>query len=184
LLLKGAVRHLTTVEFNMSSFLQSSLSHGDVLELVNRARAAFGILPLRKLPRGVRETSRQCVLGRSLGVEILLDDRDGPYALVLRYRAACALARTWGVGRPCASWNGWAVRLPSELSKFVQEFDACRYPELDSGLSAKTTTSVAELRVLRFDWISEQERVQKLLDQARNVCDSARDLCQKIAEQT
>src|SRR5438270_9605844 len=106
------------------SSLQHSFSHGDVVELIGKARTALGMPPLKKLPRGVRETSRQCVLGRSLGVEILIDDRDGPYALVLQYRSACALSRAWCVGRPCASWNGWAVRLPAELTRFVQEFDA------------------------------------------------------------
>src|SRR2546421_6743049 len=152
------------------SSLQHSLPRSAVFDLVSRARSALGMPPLKRLPRGIRETSRQCVLGRSLGVEILVDDRDGPYALVLQYRSACALSRAWCVGRPCASWNGWAVRLPAALSKFVQEFDACCYPELVSNLESEKAGPVSELRSLRFDWVVEKERVQDLLDRANELC--------------
>jgi hypothetical protein len=104
-----------------------------VLELINNARKACGMLPLRELPQGIPETSRQCVLGRSLGVEVLLDDHDGPLALTLRYRQACALARAWGGGgRPRPVWNGWAVTLPPILSQFIRQFDARKYLKLVS----------------------------------------------------
>jgi hypothetical protein len=164
------------------SSLQHSLPRSAVFDLVSRARSALGMPPLKRLPRGIRETSRQCVLGRSLGVEILVDDRDGPYALVLQYRSACALSRAWCVGRPCASWNGWAVSLPAELTRFVQEFDACCYPELVSNSPPKKSATVSELRELRFDWVGEQQRVQNLIDRANELCDSARELCEKTTQ--
>src|ERR1700745_730244 len=91
----------------------------EILELVNKARLLLEMPPLRKLPRGIPDTALKCVLGRSLGLEILLDDQDRAYTLVLRYRTACSLARVWGVERPYGMWNGWAVMLPARLDEFV-----------------------------------------------------------------
>jgi hypothetical protein len=105
----------------------------EILEFVNAARVALEMQPLRKLPRGIPETSRKCVLGRSLGLEILLDDQDRAYALVLGYRSASKVARVWGADLPHGMWNGWAVLLPPELNAFVREFDAQCYPHLMSG---------------------------------------------------
>jgi hypothetical protein len=149
-----------------------------VLELINKARTACGMPQLRELPQGIPETSRQCVLGRSLGVEVLLDDLEGPFALTLRYRQACALARAWsGGGRPRAVWNGWAVTLPASLSQFIRQFDARKYPKLVSSNSEARSESIrSELRSLRFDWVEEKNRLDDLLERARSACDHARQL--------
>ena len=94
----------------------------ELLELVNKARVILEMPPLARLPKGIPDTSRKCVLGRSLGVEVLLDDQDRAYALVFAYRLAHRLARAWGVGRPYGMWNGWAVLLPSELDVIESHF--------------------------------------------------------------
>ena len=161
-----------------------------ILELVNKARVVLEMPPLRKLPRGIPETSRKCVLGRSLGVEVLVDDQDRAYALLLHYRAACRLARVWDVARPCGMWNGWAVLLPGsrELNRFVHEFDARCYPHLASAASeakaseAKASEAKAseakdgvrsELRHSRFDWAAEHTRVADLIERAGEACGRA-----------
>ncbi len=95
---------------------------------------------LTKLPQGIPKTSRQCVLGRSLDVEVLIDDHDGPFALVQQYRRAFVLARIWNVDRPRAVWDGWAVNLPAELGKFVHEFDGHQYPQLVSDQSLSSSS--------------------------------------------
>jgi hypothetical protein len=103
-----------------------------ILDLLNRARIKLGGMPLKELPRGIPDSSQHCVLGRSLGFEFLLDHQDHPFALVLKYHRACALAAAWDVPRPYAVWNGWAVRVPEALSRFIHNFDARRYPQLIS----------------------------------------------------
>lgn len=153
-------------------------SEPEVLKLVNKARIVLEMPSLRKLPRGLPETSRECVLGRSLGVEILLDDQDRAYALVLQYRKACRLARIWRVERPCGMWNGWAVLLPKELNNFVHEFDA-HSPQLSELTSAgcKPKDGVrSSLRHLRFDWVNQHNRVADLIERAREARDRAQAL--------
>jgi hypothetical protein len=150
----------------------------EILELVNQARRELRMPTLKELPRGTPETSRQCVLGRSLDVEVLTDDHDGPFALVQQYRRACVMARVWGVGRPRAVWNGWAIDLPAALTRFVREFDARCYPQLVSDLPAPSPESIrSELRALRFDWIAENARVDDLLRRARLAHDHAEIIC-------
>lgn len=144
-----------------------------ILELVNKARVVLEMPPLRKLPRGIPETSRKCVLGRSLGVEVLVDDQDRAYALLLHYRAACRLARVWDVTRPCGMWNGWAVLLPRELNRFVHEFDARCYPHLASAASEAKDGVRSELRHSRFDWAAEHTRVADLIERAGEACGRA-----------
>ncbi len=149
-----------------------------ILELVNKARVVLEMPPLRKLPRGIPETSRKCVLGRSLGVEVLVDDQDRAYALLLHYRAACRLARVWDVARPCGMWNGWAVLLPRELNRFVHEFDARCYPHLASAASEAKASEAkdgvrSELRHSRFDWAAEHTRVADLIERAGEACGRA-----------
>jgi hypothetical protein len=145
----------------------------EILELVNKARIVLDILPLRKLPKGIPETSRKCVLGRSLGVEVLLDDQGRAYALLFAYHSASALARTWGVGRPFGMWNGWAVLLPAELNRFVHQFDARCFPDLTSAACESKEGVRSELRHLRFDWVAEHGRVADLIERAREACDLA-----------
>ena len=113
----------------------------EILELVNQARLKLKKPLLMKLPQGIPGNSRQCVLGRSLGVEVLLDEHDGPFALVQQYRRACVLASIWNVDRPCAVWDGWAFNLPAELSKFILEFDTYRYPQLVSDQNLSSSPS-------------------------------------------
>lgn len=148
----------------------------EILALVNKARAALGMPPIRNLPRGIPETSRKCVLGRSLDVEVLMDDQDRAYALLTDYRSAYKLARAWNAARPCGMWNGWAVLLPEELNRFVHEFDARCYPHLTSVPSEAKNNIVSELRHLRFDWVEEHTRVEDLLERARAACDHASNL--------
>jgi hypothetical protein len=145
----------------------------ELLELVNKARVILEMPPLARLPKGIPDTSRKCVLGRSLGVEVLLDDQDRAYALVFAYRLAHRLARAWGVGRPYGMWNGWAVLLPSELNRFVHEFDALCYPHLTSAASEAHGGVRSELRDLRFDWMAEHSRVANLIERAREACGEA-----------
>jgi hypothetical protein len=145
-----------------------------ILELINKARIALEMPPLRKLPRGTPETSRKCVLGRSLSLEVLLDDQDRAYALLTNYHAASRLARAWGAERPYGMWNGWAMLLPSELNRFVHEFDAHCYPHLTSMENEVKDGVRSELRHLRFDWVAEHARVADLLMQARRACEYAR----------
>jgi hypothetical protein len=145
----------------------------EILELVNKARVVLKMPPLRKLPRGIPETSRKCVLGRSLGVEVLVDDQDRAYALLLHYRMAGRLARVWDVARPHGMWNGWAVLLPWELNRFVHEFDARCYPHLASEASEAKDGVRSELRHLRFDWAAEYTRVADLIGRGREACDRA-----------
>src|SRR5216683_4952761 len=158
----------------MSSVEQNPGS--EILDLINKARLVMEMPALKKLPRGIPETSRKCVLGRSLGLEILLDDQDRPYALVHEYRRACRLARVWSVGRPYGMWNGWAMLLPDELSKFVHEFDSRCYPQLLSvSREQKSGVVRSELRSLRFDWVEENKKVADLLERARAAHDAAQD---------
>jgi hypothetical protein len=146
----------------------------DILALVNKARIALEMAPLKKLPRGVPQTSRKCVLGRSLGLEVLLDDQDRPYALVLQYHRARRLARIWCVARPHALWNGWAVMLPHGLSEFIREFDSRCYPKLVAASREEKSGQVrSDLRALRFDLMEEQTRVADLLAQAWEACQRA-----------
>ncbi len=145
----------------------------EILELVNQARVALEMPALRNLPKGIPGTSRKCVLGRSLNVEVLIDDRDQAYVLMANYYKACRLARVWNAARPYGMWNGWAVLLPPELNNFVHEFDACHYPQLASATSGATDGVISELRQLRFDWVSEQTKVADLLARARQACDRA-----------
>lgn len=142
----------------------------EILELVNKARIVLEMPVLRKLPRGVPETSQKCVLGRSLGVEILLDDQDRAYALLLHYRTACRLARVWAVERPCGMWNGWAVLLPRELNTFVHEFDARTYPQLSSVGCPSEEGDRSELQDLHFEWKGQRDKIADLLQRARQAC--------------
>ena len=155
----------------------------EILELVNKARAVLEMPPLRKLPRGIPETSRKCVLGRTLGLEVLLSDQDRAYALVLKYHTAWRLARVWGVARPYGMWNGWAVLMPPQLNRFVHEFDEHCYPHLISASEAKDGVR-SELRHLRFDWMAEQTRVADLLMRAQQACDHAASLQPRAAHDT
>jgi hypothetical protein len=148
----------------------------EILALVNKARVVLGKPPMRNLPRGIPETSRKCVLGRSLEVEVLLDDQDQAYALLSDYRSAYRLARAWSVERPCGMWNGWAVLLPPQLSRFVHEFDALCYPHLTSAPGEAKDGVRSELRHLRFDWVDEHTRVADLIERARAACDRAQDM--------
>jgi hypothetical protein len=102
----------------------------DILNVINKARSAFKMASLKKVPRGAPEKSRLCVLARALRLEVLLDEQDRPFAFVRQYRQANILASAWRVARPREAWTGWSVPLPKELSDFVQEFDAQHYPEL------------------------------------------------------
>jgi hypothetical protein len=145
----------------------------EILELINKARVVLEMAPLRRLPRGIPETSRQCVLGRSLGVEVLLDDRDRAYGLLPRYRTALRLARVWDTSRPYGMWNGWAVLLPEELNTFVHEFDARCYPALASAASGLKDSVDPELRRSQFDWVDQHKRIADLLERARAACEHA-----------
>jgi hypothetical protein len=145
----------------------------EVLELVNQARLVLEMPALRKLPKGIPDAARKCVLGRSLDLEILLDDQDRAYALVLRYRTACSVARVWGVRRPYGMWNGWAVLLPRALNEFVHDFDSRCYPSIES-LQRDTKEGLrSELRYLRFDWVDQHARVTNLLERAKSACEKA-----------
>jgi hypothetical protein len=150
-------------------------TEAEILALVNKARVALGMPPIRNLPRGIPVTSRKCVLGRSLDVEVLIDDQDQTYALLTNYRSAYKLARAWNVARPCGMWNGWAVLLSEELNRFVHEFDARCYPHLTSATSEAKNGVRSELRYLRFDWVDEHTRVADLIERARAACDQAED---------
>jgi hypothetical protein len=145
----------------------------EILDLINRARLVLEMPPLRKLLKGIPDTARKCVLGRSMGLDILIDDQERAYALVLRYRAAYSLARAWGVERPHGIWNGWAVLLPQRLNEFVHEFDSGCYPSMES-LQRDTGGGVqSELRHLRFDWTDQRARIDNLLEKARLACEIA-----------
>jgi hypothetical protein len=148
----------------------------EILELVNKARVLLGRPTLLKLPRGVPETSRKCVLGRSLEVEILLDDQDRAYALILHYRTACRLAHAWRVERPCGMWSGWAVLLPEQLNKFVHEFDARCYPKLSSIGCGSENGIPAGAQDLRFDWVAANNQVANLIERARRACHQTQKL--------
>jgi hypothetical protein len=145
----------------------------DILELVNNAREVMGLPLLRKLLRGIPDTARKCVLGRSLGLDILLDDENRAYALVLEYRVAYRLARVWQAVRPYGMWNGWAVLLPPRLNEFVRDFDSRCYPSLESTPREPDTGIQSELRRLRFDWIDQHARVADLLERAKGACERA-----------
>ena len=145
----------------------------DVLELVNKARLVLELPPIRRLPKGIPDTARKCVLGRSLGLEILLDDQDRAYALLTDYRLASKLASVWGAARPCGMWNGWGVMLPAKLSDFVREFDSRCYPRLVSPHRESKSTTQSELRHLRFDWADQHARVSDLLKRARSAWQNA-----------
>jgi len=152
----------------------------EILGLINKARTTLSMAPLEDLPSGVPNTSRLCVLGRSLGVEVLLDDKDYPFALVLNYRRGCALAKAWDVSPPTEAWNGWGVQLPAELAKFVRDFDAQQYPGLSLSTRAVDIGGIrSELRSLRFGWMEEHGRLERLLGQAREACDRAAQLRQR-----
>jgi hypothetical protein len=145
----------------------------EIRDLVNQARLVLGMPPLRKLLKGIPDTARKCVLGRSLGCDVLIDDQERAYALLLRYRAACSLARVWGVARPYGVWNGWAVLLPSSLNEFVHDFDSRCYPSMESPQRDSRGDLKSELRSLRFDWTDQHTRVKNLLEQAGLACDNA-----------
>jgi len=147
--------------------------NSEILELVNQARLALELTPLRKLLRGVPDMARKCVLGRSLGLDILIDDQDRAYALVLRYRSACSVARVWGVAKPYGMWNGWAVLLPAKLNEFVHEFDSRCYPSMETSHRDGRRQLQSELRNLRFDWTNQHARVGDLLEKARLACEYA-----------
>ena len=147
----------------------------EILELVNAARLVLGLPQLRKLLKGVPDTARKCVLGRSLGVDILIDDQDRAYALLLRYRTAYSLARAWGVARPYGMWNGWAVLLPAKLNEFVHDFDSRCYPAMESPQRDNGGHLQSDLRDLRFDWTDQHTRVNNLLERARLACESAEE---------
>jgi hypothetical protein len=146
----------------------------DILESVNQARLVLEMSPLRRLPRGIPVTARKCVLGRALGLEILIDDQDRTYALLLKYRTACSLARVWGVARPCGMWNGWAVLLPSGLNEFVHDFDSRCYPSMEMVQRDTRAGIQSDLRHLRFDWIDQHTWVTELLERARSAYENAR----------
>ena len=110
-----------------------------ILELVNRARIYLQMRRVTRLPRGIPGNSRRCVLSRGLGAEFLLDDQDRPFTLLQEYRRACKLAAAWQVEKPSALWNGWAVRLPSDLNTFIHNFDAHQYPQLISRRAHNST---------------------------------------------
>jgi hypothetical protein len=145
----------------------------EILELVNKARVALQTPPLHKLFRGIPETSQKCVLGRSLGFEILLDDQDCAYGLLLSYLQAIKVAKAWNVPRTYGMWNGWAVRLPEPLNNFVHRFDGRCYPSLESPQRPQNAGVRSELRPLRFDWVDQHARVTTLLERARQACEEA-----------
>jgi hypothetical protein len=153
----------------------------EILELINEARLVLGMPALNKLPKGVPETSQKCVLGRSLGAEILLDDQDRAYVLLLHYRAASRLARAWGVAQPNGMWNGWGVLLPEPLDRFVHEFDALCYPQLTYGYGVADDGVRSELRHLRFDWVDEGKKVSDLIERAQDACAQAQALQKRLS---
>jgi hypothetical protein len=157
----------------MLSPLSPEEDPADILELVNKARLVLEMPALRKLPSGIPETSRKCVLGRSLGVDILLDDCNRAYALLLRYHQASRLARAWAVARPCGMWNDWAVQLPGKLNRFVHEFDSRCYPALELLEPPASAVVSGDLRHLRFEWAAEHTKVVDLLERARSTCERA-----------
>ncbi len=145
----------------------------EILDLVNKARVVLGMSPLRRLPRGVPDAARKCVLGRSLGLEVLLDDQNRAYALLLHYRAACSVARVWGAARPYGMWNGWAVLLPGKLDEFVHEFDSRCHPSMESPHCDDRQRLQSDLRHLRFDWNDQHGRITALLERAKSASDNA-----------
>jgi hypothetical protein len=159
-----------------------------VLEVINKARRALAMRPIRELPRGVPAKSRLCVLARALRMEILLDEEDAPFALLAQYRKARKLANAWRVTAPREAWNGWAVDLPAELRGFVHEFDARRHPELimrdvraqllEAGVEMRALRlRRRELRSLRMLAIRTQARTSVLIAQGRDLCRRSMNAC-------
>jgi hypothetical protein len=149
----------------------------DILKLINTARSAFRMAPLKGLPRGIPEKSRLCVLARALRFEVLLDEEDRPFALVRQYRQAKMLASAWCVNRPEEAWSGWSVPLPRELSEFVHQFDARRHPELILvGRLAELHAARTELQSLRLRLMRMQVRASVLAAEGREIYGRSREV--------
>jgi hypothetical protein len=151
-----------------------------ILQRINQARSVLGMALLHKLPRGIPETARKCVLGRSLTLDILLDDHDRAYALVLHYRTALRLAHAWDVVRPYGMWNGWAVVLPPELNDFVRDFDSHYYPWMESPQPKLNVDPQTGLRHSSFSWNSQHATVSSLLERAQAACRYAQETLRNL----
>ena len=93
----------------------------EVLELVNKARTAFGLPALDKLPCGVRGSGCDCPLARALGgsvssTDVLFDDTS----------ITSVVADTWSTDRGL-----YYARLPQKLHAFVRSFDHGCFPDLE-----------------------------------------------------
>jgi hypothetical protein len=106
-----------------------------VRDLVTRGRAALGLAPLERLPKGVVDDPFECPLGRALegGIgqngctcycpEVTAHFDRRPPAVALKAAYGTSVRR--GLG-------SWAVRLPEELARarFNHEFNARAFPDL------------------------------------------------------
>lgn len=99
----------------------------EVLRLVNEARVALGKGKLKELPKGGREDCETCPLSIALGM--IVHSRT---VCVSTRRESESLVRAWGTGGRLWSSSGtnWDINLPEPLVKFVEDFDAGKYPDL------------------------------------------------------
>lgn len=99
-----------------------------VLDKVNAARVAAGAAPLQSLPKGQTGSAQSCPLARAFR-DVFPNARvGGSLSSVPRNRAHAVAA---AMGGRVSSINGDAdVELPSELSRFVSDFDNRHHPEL------------------------------------------------------
>jgi hypothetical protein len=101
----------------------------EVLVLVNKARAALGQPPLETLPRGKKRDSSDCVIARSVGVNV--GNRIAWIAAGRRRErrlVAGLLAEAWHSPQDVIGRR--RVLLPGALRQFVVDFDAGAFPEL------------------------------------------------------
>jgi hypothetical protein len=131
-----------------------------VLALVNRGRAALGKAPLKRLPNGYSDDELEVapIIARALEREIWpgygiaydafepwapvsLLCRDSFFVLTRDRGQAQRLAAAWKVGKPRRFFNHMsAVFVPPEIRRFITDFNAGKYPELDRAKGLITIT--------------------------------------------
>lgn len=104
------------------------MTTNEVLSLINAARKESGMRPLKKMPKGQRESFHSCPVAKALGVEAVtkwsvIDSNEDRIK-------ACQEA--WGMPQRESRPYGWRVTMPPALQTFVEEFDNALYPELMS----------------------------------------------------
>lgn len=97
------------------------------LALINKIREAWGLMPLTSMPKGIPGDPCQCPVARALR---LCGSPDVSGNLMFNTREEAKRAERAMGGKRISSFDPTIVVIPDDLSRFIDDFDNERYPEL------------------------------------------------------